>query len=156
MNSDHNEFEALRKLIALKRYEQPPPGYFNRLPGRIAARLESGEGQPGFWEKVLAPFAFRPAFVYGFSLMALSALTCSMIYSVRSRTQESGQSASNNNWGTGTAEESLAGQFNTNQSLRMASWMENDNSSNPAPILPSSFDIGGHARPLHVSFAGSP
>jgi hypothetical protein len=72
MKSDPNDFETLRKLMALKRYEQPPPGYFRRLPDRIEARLERGEGQLGIWERFIVPFTFRPALVYGFAMAALS------------------------------------------------------------------------------------
>src|ERR1700733_610676 len=105
MNSDSNDFEALRKLIALKRYEQPPPGYFNRLPDRIASRLERGEGELGFWERFLGQFTFRPAFAYSFTLAALSALTVSVIYSIRTQPEESAQTPSNNGWRTASPDE---------------------------------------------------
>src|SRR5271156_4732730 len=98
MNSDPNDFETLRKLIALKRYEQPPPGYFRRLPDKITDRLERGEGRLGFWGNLMAQFAFRPAFVYGFSLAALSGLTVSVVYSVRTQPDELSQKSPNDSW----------------------------------------------------------
>ena len=72
MNSDQGDFEALRKLMALKRHEQPPPGYFHLLPSRIITRIENGEGQDSFWEEFLSNFSIRPiwACAIGFSFCA--------------------------------------------------------------------------------------
>ena len=75
MNPDPENFENLRKLLALKRHEQPPPGYFNRLPDTILSRIKAGD-QPSesFWERLLPRVILRPAFAYGFGLAACAML----------------------------------------------------------------------------------
>lgn len=75
MINDDQNFEDLRKLLALKKHEQPPPGYFNRLPGKILARIEAAEPsvQSTWWDWMVARFDARPvlACAYGFTISAL-------------------------------------------------------------------------------------
>ena len=76
MNPESENFEALRKLMALKKYEQPPPGYFPRLSGAIITRIERGEGQLSLWQKITGAFVARPglAFALGMAACGVAAL----------------------------------------------------------------------------------
>jgi hypothetical protein len=66
MKAAPEEFDALKKLLALKRHEQPPPGYFDQLPRTIRARIQAGvpEAQAGFWETLFHRITLRPAAAY--------------------------------------------------------------------------------------------
>ncbi|MBM3878788.1 MAG: hypothetical protein FJ387_03575 [Verrucomicrobia bacterium] len=70
MRPEPENHQALLKLIALKRYEQPPPGFFHDLPQRIRARIEAAELAPAVpWhERLMARFAVKPALAAAFTL----------------------------------------------------------------------------------------
>lgn len=74
MNSPADNFEHIRKLLALKKYEHPPPGYFSQLSARIIHRIEASEtAQPGIWERLGFAFGSKPAFV-----CALGVVVCGL------------------------------------------------------------------------------
>jgi hypothetical protein len=72
--NDEN-FDKLRTLLTLKNHEQPPPGYFNRLPGKILARIEASElaSESTWWNWLVERFDARPilACAYGFTISGL-------------------------------------------------------------------------------------
>ena len=85
MNADQPDFEPLRRLLKLKRYEQPPPRYFNDFSSQVIRRIESGRpgaqdnlwdeltlGSP-WWQRIRAVFQPRPVLT-GVCATALLAL----------------------------------------------------------------------------------
>jgi len=139
MKSDSENFEALRKLIALKRHEIPPPGYFNRLPGSIISRIERGEGQLSFWERLAANFTVRPAFAYAFALAACGALTAT-VYSGKGRVTDTAyQPTSKPGWRTTSSDEALG--FNPAEGPHVATWLGSTNPEAASMTLPSLFDV---------------
>lgn len=59
MHSPSDNTDSVQKILRLKRYEQPPPRYFNEFSGKVIARLERGEGRASWWERF--GFDLRPA-----------------------------------------------------------------------------------------------
>jgi hypothetical protein len=85
-------FDQLRKLLALKRYEQAPPGYFANFSTKVIARIESGEvAQPiSWWQKLGLDFDFKPALVCGLGVVVCGLLSVGVITSVSKDADHSG------------------------------------------------------------------
>ena len=72
MNPDSEDFDSLRQLLALKRHEVPPPGYFDRLSRDVMARIKAGDdgGQIGadfsWYRRLLSMFDVKPIFAGAF------------------------------------------------------------------------------------------
>jgi hypothetical protein len=88
MNSDQENFEALRKLLALKKYEQPPPRYFSELSTRIWTRLEREPQAASFWERLFPKFGLSPALAYSFGLLACGTLVFGITYSMNTSSEQ--------------------------------------------------------------------
>jgi hypothetical protein len=93
MNQDTENFEKLRRLLKLKRYEQPPPGYFNDFSRQVIARIQLGErGEDSavigrlLWEapwlqRIWAAFEAKPVLAGAFGLAMCAFLISGVIYS---------------------------------------------------------------------------
>jgi len=90
MNESENDFEPLRRLLALKRHEIPPPGYFNNFPRLVMARLRAGESDapqaiaaPSWWLKFFQAFEAKPVYVGSFACSLCLLLLLGIIYAER-------------------------------------------------------------------------
>lgn len=93
MHSDPENFEPLRRLLALKKYEQPPPGYFDHFSQRVIARIrvEGVTQEAGFMQWFIAPFAWlqrawdslenRPALAGAFGFAVCGVLASGLYFS---------------------------------------------------------------------------
>ena len=93
MYHDSENFDQLRRLLALKRYEQPPPGYFQNFPGRVIARIRAGERAEEssavwrlFWEapwlqRVWAAIETKPILAGAVGVAACLLLLAGVVYS---------------------------------------------------------------------------
>jgi len=78
MNSSPEDFRDLRRLLALKRHEQPPPGYFHYLPDKVAMRIEREDlsEYSTWWEWLVEKLDAQPvlAGAYAFAISGLMLL----------------------------------------------------------------------------------
>jgi hypothetical protein len=87
MNPDSENFDSLRKLMALKRHEIPPPGYFDGFSRNVMARIKSGEygdemGEEGSWlNRFLGMFNVKPVFAGAFGTVVCAFLVSGIISS---------------------------------------------------------------------------
>jgi len=138
---------SVEKMIALKRHEQPPPGYFRLLPDRIINRIEHGEGPSSFWEKWGPAFRVRAVLAYALGLTVCTALTVGVWFSPK---LDQGAGGSDSRPGSRWAVESVS-TASVETPLGGARWL---GSTNPvtAPRLGDSLFLTpeGHAIPVSL------
>lgn len=99
MSSEPENFELLKKLLALKRHELPPPGYHEQFASEVRARLRAGEheqsdlwrelGDEASWlQRLWQTFSDRPALA-GALGMAACALILTGVYFTQKTAVES-------------------------------------------------------------------
>jgi hypothetical protein len=94
MNSENPNFDQLRKLLALKRYELPPPRYFNDFSSSIIARLSQPQREElSWWQRLGFDFDLRPALMCGVGIVVCGMLSFGLIGAMQAVDSEGGQSA---------------------------------------------------------------
>ena len=89
MNEKENNFESLRKLLALKRHETPPPGYFNDFSNQVMARIRAGDSEPSrsvetsWLLRFFQLFELKPAFAGAFASALCLLLVFGIVYADR-------------------------------------------------------------------------
>ena len=81
MNSAPEDFGSVRRLLALKRHELPPPGYFNEFPRRVIARLEREQSVDSatWFGKLVRVLQLKPVFASGLGIVALGILAFRLV-----------------------------------------------------------------------------
>ncbi|HWC58595.1 MAG TPA: hypothetical protein VHC44_02800 [Verrucomicrobiae bacterium] len=87
MNPDSENFDSLRQLLALKRHEIPPPGYFDRFSRDVMARIKAGDtgdeigATRSLFSRFLRVFDVKPIFAGAFGTAVCAFLVSSVISS---------------------------------------------------------------------------
>jgi hypothetical protein len=89
MNPDEHNFEMLSRLLALKRHEQPPPGYFHSFSRQVIARIRAGERAdtpvgfaPTAWlQRIWAVFEQKPVLAGSFGVAVCGFLVWAVAFS---------------------------------------------------------------------------
>jgi hypothetical protein len=68
--------ERLQRLLALKRHETPPPGFFDRLPNRILLNIRAGieMAERPWWERAWESLRAEPMVAGSYAALGIGAL----------------------------------------------------------------------------------
>jgi hypothetical protein len=91
MKENENNFESLRRLLALKRRETPPPGYFENFSAEVMARVRAGDaGRTGsvseqlpWLIRLMSAFEAKPAFAGAFASALCLLLVFGIVFAER-------------------------------------------------------------------------
>jgi hypothetical protein len=91
MKENENNFESLRRLMALKRHETPPPGYFENFSSDVMARIRAGDAgqaesaarQLPWLFRLLSAFEAKPAFAGAFASALCLLLLFGIVFAER-------------------------------------------------------------------------
>jgi len=147
MSQESEKFEQLRGLLKLKRYEQPPPRYFENFSTLVIARIrlgERGDRSAPIWEPVLrevswlqrlwAAFAAKPVVVGAFDLAVCALLITGVVYSERSNAHP--RSFMPEPESRGFSSEEIAAAMAANHPLRAQRVAFEPSSTDPVPAVP--------------------
>ena len=84
-NAGPENFDALQKLLAIKRHEQPPPRYFNGFSTEVLRRLnQPDQAEPlRWWQRLGLDFSPRPALPFAMAVVATGLFLAGVIVFAR-------------------------------------------------------------------------
>jgi hypothetical protein len=90
MNADQPDFEDLQRLLKLKRYENPPPRYFNDFSSQVINRIKSSRlnrgpdaperARPAWLQRILSAFREGPVLAGACAAALITLLAGGAIY----------------------------------------------------------------------------
>ena len=143
MNSSPDHFDDLRRLLALKRHEQPPPGYFHHFSDKVLARIRAAEASDArpWWDRLLTHFYARPALACAFGLAISSLLLAGFTLSRGFESEMASAPQLQGPWFAATPEPSRALPVQISPT-RYASRGDLVSFSSVSPVLPSDPQVG--------------
>ena len=86
MDDNSENFDELKRLLAVKRHEVPPPGFHRDLRERILNQIaeEDGAKAVGWWRRLVESFELRPALSSGFAAGLCGILVAGVYWGVQS------------------------------------------------------------------------
>lgn len=80
MSENENDFEALRRLLALKRHEVPPPGYFENFSSKVIGRIRAAQAvrEVPWFQRFIQAFEAKTIYPVG----AASALCLLLLFGI--------------------------------------------------------------------------
>jgi len=109
-NDNSNDFDQLRKLLALKRYEIPPPRYFNEFSGQVMARLSRPQRDPlTWWQRLGFMIDLKPAFMCGLGVVICGLLSFGIIGAMQISDSDGGLTARDSFSGSSMANPAIVG-----------------------------------------------
>jgi hypothetical protein len=94
MNRENQDFDQLRRLLKLKRYEQPPPRYFNSFSAQVLTRLQGAQNSAGglsWWRRLWDSLELRPMLPAAFGAAVCGVLVFGAVYAENTETAGLGQ-----------------------------------------------------------------
>lgn len=150
MNPESNDFETLRKLMSLKRHEQPPPGYLDHLSDSIIARIEIGDGRLSLWDRI----SMRPGLAYAVGLTVCGALGAGSFWMARHEAADTSGTVAVTF--KNTPAPLVASQLKpAGPTLHVANWLGNTNPTAETQPQISLFNPPHYAVPVSYTTAGN-
>jgi hypothetical protein len=139
----------LRRLLKLKRYEQPPPRYFNDFSSQVIARIKLGDrgesnaplmvrilGQASWLQRTLVGFDAKPVVTGAFYVAICAFIVTGLIHSESSGAQS--MALIPNIESSGFSSEQIATALAANHPLLVKQAPREASSTDPIPAVPFS------------------